>query len=42
MVFPEKTRDEQPNPAASGNGAMASIFHIGRLGCAVPEPIRWP
>jgi hypothetical protein len=32
--------DNWPNPAASGNGAMASLFLIGRLGRAVPEPIR--
>ena len=25
------------NPAASGNGAMASLFHVGRFGRAVPE-----
>jgi hypothetical protein len=29
-----------PNHAASGNGAVASLFHIGRLGRAVPEPRR--
>jgi len=29
-----------PNHAASGNGAIASLFHIGRLGRAAPEPIR--
>lgn len=26
--------------AAAGNGAMASLFRIGRLGGAVPEPPR--
>jgi hypothetical protein len=26
------------NHAASGHGAMASVFHIERLGGAVPEP----
>jgi hypothetical protein len=25
------------NPAASGTGAMAFLFHVGRLGRAVPE-----
>lgn len=29
------------NHAASGNGAVAPLFHTGRLGRAVPEPIRW-
>lgn len=28
------------NHAASGNGAMASLFHIGHLGGAVPKPPR--
>jgi hypothetical protein len=28
------------NNAASGNGAMMSLFHVGRLGRAVPEPPR--
>jgi hypothetical protein len=26
------------NPAASGNGAVTSLFHAGRQGRAVPEP----
>jgi hypothetical protein len=30
------------NPAAPGNGAMASLFHTRRPGRAVPEPGRWP
>jgi hypothetical protein len=34
--------NHRPNQAASGNGAMALLFHIGRLGRAVPEPRRWP
>ena len=29
-----------PNHAALGNGATASLFHILRLGRAVPEPPR--
>ncbi len=29
-----------PNHAASGNGAVASLFHFERLGRAVPEPPR--
>jgi hypothetical protein len=28
-------------PAASGHGAIAMLFHVLRLGCAVPEPQRW-
>ena len=28
------------NHAASGNGAIASLFHFERLGRAVPEPLR--
>jgi hypothetical protein len=31
---------ESPNQPASGNGAVASLFRIQRLGRAVPEPIR--
>lgn len=33
--------ESAPNPAAPGNGAMASLFDIERLGRAVPEPQRW-
>jgi Ca2+/H+ antiporter len=47
-VFLRQVRSSQsykqtgtPNPAASGNGAVASVFHIQRLGRAVPEPQRW-
>jgi hypothetical protein len=29
-----------PNHPASGNGAMAVLFQIGRQGRAVPEPGR--
>lgn len=29
------------NHAASGNGAITSLFHIERVGRAVPEPRRW-
>jgi hypothetical protein len=29
------------NPAAPGNGAITVLFHVGRLGRAVPEPGRW-
>jgi hypothetical protein len=29
------------NHPASGNGAVASLFHFERLGRAVPEPGRW-
>ena len=32
--------NHEPNHAASVNGAIASLFHIGRLGRAVPEPPR--
>jgi len=32
----------RPNPAASGNGAIASQFHIVRRARAVPEPQRSP
>jgi hypothetical protein len=28
------------NHAASGNGAMAPVFHVERLSRAVPEPPR--
>jgi hypothetical protein len=36
------TRGSQPtNPAASGNGATAVLFHSERLGRAVPEQQRW-
>jgi hypothetical protein len=31
---------ERFQPAASGNGAIGSLFHIGRPGRAVPEPGR--
>jgi hypothetical protein len=31
----------QPNEAASGNGAITSLFHAERLGRAVPEPQCW-
>jgi hypothetical protein len=27
--------------AASGNGAIALLFHVGRPYRAVPEPRRW-
>jgi len=29
-----------PNQAASGNGAIRRLFHVGRLGRAVPEQHR--
>jgi hypothetical protein len=28
------------NHPASGNGATTSLFHVGRLMSAVPEPVR--
>ena len=31
-------RATTPNPAASGNGAVASLFHIVRRPRTVPEP----
>jgi hypothetical protein len=36
-------RKEKPmlNHPASGNGAIASLFHFAGLGRAVPEPVRW-
>jgi len=47
MKDPGATRDpmlsgshETPNPAASGNGAITILFHVGRLVRAVPEPQR--
>ena len=33
-------QDISPNQATPGNGAVASSFHAGRLGRAVPEPHR--
>jgi len=30
-----------PNPASSGNGALALVFHVGRPWRAVPEKNRW-
>jgi hypothetical protein len=30
-----------PNPASSGNGAVALVFHVGRPWRAVPEKSRW-
>jgi protein involved in polysaccharide export with SLBB domain len=32
---------QQPNHPASGNGAVASLFHVERLWRAVPEPGCW-
>ncbi len=33
--------DPVPSHPASGNGAITSLFHAGRQGRVVPEPIRW-
>jgi len=33
--------ERDSEPAASGNGAIPSLFHVGGQGRAVPEPIRW-
>ena len=33
--------ERDSEPVASGNGAITSLFHAGRQGRAVPEPIRW-
>jgi hypothetical protein len=30
------------NHRVSGNGGVASTFHVGHPGRAVPEPGRWP
>jgi len=32
---------KESNHPASGNGAIASLFHIASLVRAVPEPVRW-
>ena len=37
-ILPPTPEQNKPNQAASGNGAMASLFHSGRLSRAVPEP----
>ena len=37
----EEPLKRMANHAASGNGAMASLFQTGRLGGAVPEPPRY-
>ena len=36
----EFTDTMTPNWPASGNGATTRLFRIGRLGRAVPEPVR--
>ena len=33
-------RTGTPNPAASGSGALATLFHVKSLGRAVPDPHR--
>jgi hypothetical protein len=40
VAFPRRLKAREPNPAASGNGAIESLFHALRLGRAVPEQIR--
>jgi hypothetical protein len=41
MFRSARTRAFGPNPAASGNGAVTSVFHAGRPPRAVPEPQCW-
>ena len=38
---PAPQQQKEPNQGAAGEGAMALLCHIARVGCAEPEHRRW-